>query len=667
MISALYADITLILILLTLGSNRIIELINSRKNKGSRLTFRLISVFSLLSIVPSALMCLFSSLFFHNGIESWFNDRNRTALQESLNVAKSYLLEHQNNALADCTAISRTLEYHINCANTQEILQVNALNNFLNDLCSLKGINSAVLLNSSFNVIAHSSYSVNLHFLNIKYDQYEKLKSTYRKSLLIENNTEKGNIIAAACFQNINDDNMYLIIEKNIDADVLRQAASTETAFNEYNQLLQNRGSLEIAFILVFFAVSLLLLIASISVAIVYSWRIVNPISNLIDVSENIIDGDLNARAKVDESYEEVNILSKTFNQMITQVQDQRFQLEERIKFTSSVLAGVSSGVIGVEKNTVYIWNGASEKLLNRKINNGDNIKNIIPEIAPLLSSFEQSPEYLEQEIQVQINHSIRLFLIKIENIGFENSERLVITFDDLTDVALAQRKAAWSEVARRVAHEIKNPLTPIQLSAERIKRKYISQIQQDSKIFSDLIDVIVRQVGDIKRLIDEFSFFARLPEPVLKACNLCDICKQAIFLMQNVNSDIKITFNSDQIECWIHADERLLHQSIVNLLQNAINALTVAKCKNGGIWITLQATQQRVIIDIEDNGPGLPKDKMTSLATPYFTLMPKGTGLGLAIVKKIIQDHNGELTFGESVHKGAKVRISIPLTKKEQ
>lgn len=645
------------------------ELINSRKNKGSRLTFRLISVFSLLSIVPSVLMCLFSALFFHNGIESWFNDRNRTALQESLNVAKSYLIEHQNNALADCTAISRTLEYRINCSNTQEILQVDALNSFLDDLCDLKGINSAILLDSSFNVIAHSKYSVSLHFLNIKYDQYTELESPHRKSLILKDNSngKNGNIVAAACFQNMNDDNMYLIIEKSIDADVLHQAENTEIAFNEYNQLLKNRNSLEIAFILVFFAVSLLLLIASISVAVVYSWKIVNPISNLIDASENIINGDLNARANADGSYEEVNLLSKTFNQMISQIQDQRLQLEERIKFTTSVLAGVSSGVIGIEKNIIYIWNDASEKLLNKKINNGDNIKNVIPEIAPLLLSFAQFPKYLEQEIQVQIDHNIRLFLIKIGNIKFENTERLVITFDDLTDVALAQRKAAWSEVARRVAHEIKNPLTPIQLSAERIKRKYISQIQQDSQTFSNLVDVIVRQVGDIKRLIDEFNFFARLPEPVLKECNLCDICRQAIFLMQNASSDVDITFNSIEKEFDIRADERLLHQSIVNLLQNAINALTASKCTHGHIWVTARKSDQFVVIDVEDNGPGLPKEKMASLATPYFTLMPKGTGLGLAIVKKIIQDHNGELIFGESMHGGAKVSISIPLIKKEQ
>jgi two-component system nitrogen regulation sensor histidine kinase NtrY len=226
----------------------------------------------------------------------------------------------------------------------------------------------------------------------------------------------------------------------------------------------------------------------------------------------------------------------------------------------------------------------------------------------------------------------------------------------------LAQRKAAWSEVARRVAHEIKNPLTPIQLSAERLRRKYISQIKTDAGIFSDLVDVIVRQVGDIKRLIDDFTFFARLPEPKLKECKVVDICRQAVFLMQNASNDVEIAY-VPEIESGIaKVDDRLLHQSIVNLIQNAINALGTTANSNKQVKVSCSETADRINIIVEDNGPGLLKEKIEMLATPYFTLMPKGTGLGLAIVKKIIQDHKGELSFGDSALGGAKITISLPI-----
>ncbi len=672
-ISILYFDIALILILLLLGGNKILTLLNARKNKGSRLTFRLISVFSLLSIVPSVLMCVFSALFFHNGIESWFNERNRIALQESLNVAESYLSEHQNNALRDCSAISRSLEYHLSDVHINDNLSNSKeLDFLLDDLCGLKGINAAILLDSSLNIIAHSKYSVNLHFFNISYKQIMKIEQANGKSIIVKDDDDENqkSICAATCFKNA-DGFVYLLIEKNIDSKVLHQAHSTKNAFHEYHQLLQNRSSLEIAFVLIFFAVGILLLIASISVAIIYSWKIVKPISNLIDVSEDIIKGNLHARAKYEGSYDEINLLSKTFNQMIDQTREQQEdlvrineQLKERMKFTGSVLAGVSSGVIGVEKNLIYIWNNASEKLLNKTIKKGDDVRNLIPEIRPLLLSFNTSKKYVEKEIQLKINNNILLFLIKIENIAFENGERFVITFDDITSMALTQRKAAWTEVARRVAHEIKNPLTPIQLSAERIRRKYSPQISKDNKTFSELIDVIIRQVGDIKRLIDEFNFFARLPEPVLKECDICEICRQAVFFMQNASTNTEIIFEPEKESIKINADERLIHQSIVNLIQNAINAMTAAHRTANKIWVMIREDNSTIIIIVEDNGPGLPKEKMESLATPYFTLTPKGTGLGLAIVKKIIQDHGGELSFGDSDHGGAKVSVSIPKEK---
>lgn len=672
-ISILYCDIAFILILLLLSSHKIAELWTNRHKKGSRITLRLILLFSLTSVIPSVLMSFFSAFFFHNGIDSWFNERNKTVLQESLNVAESYLKEHKKRTLNDCIAISKTIEYHID--RLEDLSEIDNsrfsrdIGFLLDDLCALKNINSAILLNNSFNVIAHSKYSTALHFLNINNKDFQRTNEKNAIILEIANSDNDG-IIAISCFKNENNEYMYLIVEKNVDSNILYQAKNARTAYNEYHSLLQNRESLEIAFVFMFLVVGILLLVASIVVAIIYSWKIVNPISNLIDVSENIIGGNLKARAKQVSSYEELSILTKTFNQMVDQVHKQREDLvkinkslDERIKFSSSVLAGVSSGVIGIDNNAIYIWNTAAERLLNKQITFGENIFNIIPELKKLLEELQNNLPFIEKEIQYKKNYETCVFLVKIENIAVSNSyySRFVITFDDLTNMIAAQRKAAWSDVARRVAHEIKNPLTPIQLSAERIHRKYISQISADKGTFSQLIDVIIRQVGDIKRLIDDFTFFAKLPEPIFRECDVHEICKQAIFLMQNASADIEIRLNSEKANYEIKADERLLHQCIMNLIQNAINALNTINKKDKKVAVSLKIENHNIYIDIEDNGPGLPKEKIESLATPYFTMMPKGTGLGLAIVKKIIQDHNGDLLFDDSKYGGAKVTISIP------
>ncbi|GHU18194.1 hypothetical protein FACS189472_06160 [Alphaproteobacteria bacterium] len=539
----------------------------------------------------------------------------------------------------------------------------------LDDLCVIKGINSAILLNSSLDIIAHSKYSVALHFLNI--GNGELIKNVNEKNSMIldiEGNDDK-NIIAVSSFKTRNGESMYLIIEKNVDSKIVSNAQNAKKAHNEYYKLLENRGSLEIAFIFMFLIVGVLLLVASIVVAILYSWRIVSPISNLIDVSESIICGDATARAKEGSSYEEISLLIKTFNEMVRQVHERKedllkinTQLDERMKFTSSVLAGVSSGVIGIDNNAIYIWNNAAEKLLNKKIVFGEHIGNLIPEIEDLMLE-AYNKQFVEREIQYRKDNEYLLFSIKIENIEFSNSyyNRFVITFGDITNVVMAQRRVAFTEVARRVAHEIKNPLTPIQLSAERLRRKYISQISTDSHIFSELVNTIIRQVGDIKRLIDDFNFFARLPEPILRVCNVYEVCKQAVFLMENATNGIELIFIHEKELYETKADERLLHQSVVNLIQNSINALNTIDKESKKIFVTIDESEEYIAVSVEDNGPGLPKGKMESLATPYFTLTPKGTGLGLTIVKKIVQDHGGELLFEESKYGGAKVTLSIP------
>jgi two-component system nitrogen regulation sensor histidine kinase NtrY len=615
-------------------------------------------------------MGIFSAFFFHEGIDYWFNERNRVVLKESLSVAESYLEEHKKNVLNDCIGITKTVGYHLEYMDDLVLVDHNKFSQdmefILDDLCWLKRIDSAILLDSSLNVVAHSRYSVALHFINIS---YADLMVAKENGAMILDFSDGKNIIAISGFKIGSGEHMYLIIKKNINSEIISNAKNARNAYDEYYKLLKDRSSLEIAFMLMFLIVGILLLLASIVMAMVYSWKIVKPISNLVDVSASIIEGDTAARAREESSYEEISLLIKTFNEMVSQIHEQKEnlisinkQLDDRIKFTSSVLAGVSSGVIGIDNNSIYIWNSAAEKLLDTTISFGEHIGNLMPEIENFLSEAAVKSS-VECQIKYRKNMEHLLFSTKIERIGDSGDyhSMFVITFDDLTNIVLIQRRIAWEEVARRVAHEIKNPLTPIQLSAERLRRKYIAQISVDQDVFSELIDTIIRQVSDIKRLIDDFNFFARLPEPILKSCDLREICKQATFLMENAAGDINIILSPATEDSYVvKADGRLLHQSVVNLIQNSINALNVTKKKGKKIWVTIKKTPEHIVIAVEDNGPGLPSGKMESLATPYFTLMPNGTGLGLAIVKKIVQDHGGTLSFCDGRYGGARVILSL-------
>ena len=687
--SILYFDLAFIVIFLFLAWNKITFIWGNRHKRSSRFTLKLISIFSFISILPSILMCIFTSLFFHNGLESWFNKRNQTALRDSLNVANSYLEETRRSTLGDCVSISRAIEGQLNNMNIPKGLEIDdkferTLGGMLDDFCRLKDMSGAILVTEE-KIIAHSKYSVSLHFLNLKYEdlqQLQKIADLQRNGKLLKiSGIDEKTIICSACFRLMRDPSeyIYLITEKKVNPQIIEHADNARKAFEDYYKLLDNRSSLERAFIVMFFIIGLLILVISILLSLIYSWKFIKCISDLIDVSETVMKGDFTAR--VDEPHSdkgEISNLTRTFNQMISKVHRQQSELiaindelDEKVKFITNVLTGISSGVIGLDNLCVYIWNSKAEELLGKKFVFGENILNVLPELQEMIKEINEQNSFISKEINYRRDNKTFFFSIKIVNIVAEDYNRYVVTFDDLTNMMVAQHKAAWSEVARRVAHEIKNPLTPIQLSAQRLQRKYISQISNDPETFTKLIEIIVKQVGDIKRLIDEFSFFARLPEPKLKKINLEEVCQQAIFLMNETADKVKIHFSKEKNieEFLVNGDDRLLHQCIVNIIKNALNALSTVKRRSKGVWIHLRKEDDTIRLDVEDNGPGLPQDRMDSLATPYFTLLPKGTGLGLAIVKKIIQDHKGSLVFGQSSHDaGAKITMILPIfTESEQ
>ncbi|TAN64131.1 MAG: HAMP domain-containing protein, partial [Magnetospirillum sp.] len=468
----------------------------------------------------------------------------------------------------------------------------------------------------------------------------------------------------------------YLFVGRFVDPKVIGHMEQTSEAVAQYERLEGRRSGLETAFSLVFAVVALLLVLASIWVGLTMATRLATPIARLIDAAERVRSGDLDARVAEDAA-DEVGVLSRAFNRMTHQLSDQRHELmeanrelDERRRFTETVLAGVSAGVIGLDRQgRIHLPNRSASELVGRALEDsvGRDLREVLPELTEALDAVVRRPDRLVQhEVRLTTpGGRSRILLVRVaaehlegETIGF------VVTFDDITELVSAQRKAAWADVARRIAHEIKNPLTPIQLSAERLKRKYLKEIQSDPETFVALTETIVRQVGDIGRMVDEFSSFARMPAPQMKPDDLADICRQALFLQRTGAPEVEFISVLPDHKVPIVCDGRLIGQALTNLLKNALEAVQGRddpEAPRGRIVLTLTLHPERLVVEVADNGKGLPKENRERLTEPYVTTRVKGTGLGLAIVKKIMEDHGGDLYLEDALEGGAKVGLVFP------
>ncbi len=462
---------------------------------------------------------------------------------------------------------------------------------------------------------------------------------------------------------------LMLMVVRPVDPVILDHMAHTEMAVAEYNRLDQNRSGLQVTLALIFALVALLVLVAAVLIGLVIANQIARPIGRLIMAAERVRAGDLAVRVPEAATEDEIAGLSRAFNRMTGQLGAQRSelmdayaQLDSRRRFTEAVLAGVSAGVIGLdEQGRVELPNRAAGELLSVDLLAaiGQPLGELVPEFAELVAAARAAPERAQvAEIQIGPASRRRTLLVRL---GSDRSAgagsrhfSLVASFDDVTELQAAQRKAAWSDVARRIAHEIKNPLTPIQLSAERLKRRFTREIASDPETFVQCADTIVRQVGDIRRMVDEFSAFARMPQPAIRDEDVGRIIREALVLPRNAHP--QVAFVSDSLPergPVAPCDRRLLGQALTNLLNNAVEAIAMRPDGGGGrvVVSVIEAegeTGCEVRIDVADDGVGLPDADRGRLTEPYVTHKPKGTGLGLAIVKKVMEDHGGRLLLEE-------------------
>jgi two-component system nitrogen regulation sensor histidine kinase NtrY len=487
----------------------------------------------------------------------------------------------------------------------------------------------------------------------------------------------------------------FLYVGRLVDPRVLGHMDQTRDAAKIYEELEGKRADLQISFALIFVVVALLLLLAAVWVGLAFANYLTRPIGGLIAAADRVGAGDLTARVGEAEGLDEIGSLSRSFNRMTGRLESQQSelleanrQIDSRRRFIEAVLAGVSSGVIGLSpEGRVTHSNRRACNLLSAKPEalQGEELQNLLPGTAELVSrARRRSGRVGERQITVsESSGGSRTLLVRVAP---ELDERrilgFVVTLDDITELLAAQRKAAWADVARRIAHEIKNPLTPIQLSAERLKRKYLSQIENDPETFQTCTDTIVRHVGDIGRMVDEFSSFARMPAPVMDDADLVQLVDQAVFLQQlvdqavflqrNAHPEIKINVKRPGQPVTASCDSQQIARALTNLLQNAIDAIAAKRAEedcapaSGRIEIELFEDESCRAIIIEDDGPGLPKAERERLTEPYITTRKKGTGLGLAIVKKIMEDHSGDLRLEDGPDGGARVTLMFPKSEDE-
>ena len=634
---------------------------------GAQMHIQLMAIFSALVTVPAFIVAVFAIAFIHFGVQSWFGENIKTAVNESQEVAQAYLQEHQQSIRADMLAMAGDLNREAPRLLTNE----EALKEFFKTQAYLRNLSEAVLLDSSGHVMERAGISFSLEFLPPNFSEMIERANTGEVVLFIGDNEDR--VRALVKLDNFVD--MYLFVGRFVDENVLTRISATTKAVSVYKALQARQASLKVNMTLIFLLVTLMLLLVAIWAGLTLAEKIVLPVSRLVLAAERVRSGDLNARVDVDQSQNEISTLARAFNRMTDQLSSQRrdlvnanTQLDERRRFTETVLGGVNAGIIGMDsKGVIQIINSSGQKLLRCNINDviGKKLAEICPEmekVRRLLRSKPGRSVETPMDIAIPQQDTPSHWIIRMTAEGTDEDVRgYVATFDDLSPLIDAQRAAAWADVARRVAHEIKNPLTPIQLSAERLKRRYSKQITEDLETFQMCTDTIVHHVENIRNMVDEFSAFARMPATTKRPENLVTICQQVMVLFQQGHSGVTFGFSRPDHPVQMVLDRQQITQALTNLVKNAYEAIQEHGIADGKVVLALEEDGDQIILTVSDNGVGWPADLLPRLTESYVTTKAQGTGLGLAIVSKIVEDHQGTIEFLNNTPNGATVRVSFP------
>ncbi|TVR99221.1 MAG: PAS domain-containing sensor histidine kinase [Rhodospirillales bacterium] len=678
----LLLDLSLLLMLGALVAFQVVKAWAERRRglAGAGLHVRLVLMFSLVAVTPAILVAVFSALFLNFGLQAWFSERVRTAVVSSSAVAEAYLQEHQKSIVAEALALANDLN------RDAPLLMANPelFSMALTDQADLRSLPEALVVDGNARVLARTPLSLSLELDLVPRRAIERADGGQVAVISSESDNRVRAVVRLNRFIDA-----YLVVGRFIDPEVLANIERTSDAVAQYQQLEQRREGILITFVMIFVVVALLLLMAAAWTGLALATQISKPVSHLIAAADRIRKGDLGVRVDTAHSVEELDTLGRAFNRMTSQLESQREslvianrQLDERRRFTETVLSGVSVGVVGLDRDgLINLPNRSASVLLHVDLaaEIGRPLKDIAPEMRELLDHAHGYPDRThEAEIRLMREEGPRTLIARVvaERVNGEVFG-YVVTLDDITALVSAQRKAAWADVARRIAHEIKNPLTPIQLAAERLQRKYQRDITTDAETFSACTSTIVRRVEDIRRMVDEFSSFARMPRPELKAENLSELVRQAVFLERSRNPQLRFETSLPPRDVTVVCDGRQIAQALTNVLKNAAEAVEERRGagqgddrtdwtpapEDGRVKVSIEPSPGdegagRIAVVVEDNGRGLPLELRDRITEPYVTTRAKGTGLGLAIVKKIAEDHNADLIFEDRPEGGTRVKL---------
>jgi two-component system nitrogen regulation sensor histidine kinase NtrY len=664
-------DLVLFLALAILIVRKIFSLrLKKNSGHGTRLQNRVLIMFSFVAAIPTVIVAIFSTIFFHYGIESWFDKTVSTALDESVVVAESYLSEHREVLKVRSKAMAMEID--------ASVVHYNLLSNMplfveiLSSLADLNSVSEAVIFHNN-KPLVRTRFGLSLSFETIPQSDYEK--AALGETVIMKSDPNK--IRAITMLRSI--PNSYLVIGKLIDSNVIKHMHQSQGAAKQYRNLKDTISRSQIKFSIIFFVVSLLLLLAAVWLGITFAGYIVKPIRRLVYATERVKSGDFAIRVDEGSADDEIAILTKAFNSMTEQIDSQRNKLVDayheidlKREFSEAVLSGVSAGVIALSPSKkITLINSSAISLLSIEGGSviGKSVLKFLPECDSLLeeSQNSSSDKSVAGQIQVKSAGKKLTLLIRVA-LEFDKNKinGFIITFDDMTELVKAQRNAAWSDVARRIAHEVKNPLTPIYLGAERLLKKYKNEVK-DQVTFEKYTNTIIRHANDIGKIIEEFSNFARMPAQVAVDINMCQLIKDIVFSRHYISTKIKYEFISDYEEIMVKCDETQFHQVFTNILKNAqesIESTNRIEDGSGLVRINVTKTDEDVIIEIVDNGKGFDQDNLDRITEPYFTTRAKGTGLGLAIVKKIVDDHQGKLVLSNDHMGFAHIKITLPLNR---
>jgi len=700
---------------------------------GARLHSRLMALFSAVALIPTVIVAAFAAFTVNVGLESWFSTKTRQVLENSAAVAQRYEADDVerlkfelglmvnniqrrsvNNVIAQEDFLE-IVEYFFSIGNYIAITMIDGDNNikfraWRPEVTGLQKFDQEFLRRRKetgeplAQVTRERDQIIGITYLEPlqtkeRRDRIRNLMEEARRNQdggspqtppepPVTQPAEEGEEEAGETGDVSND--FFLVAARAIDPQIVALARQTQDTIDEFRLAEANRANIQVMFASSYAVVALLLLLIAMWTAVVFANRIVSPIGRLVRAAERVRAGDMTTRVEVGRTKDEISLLGRTFNRMTGQLETQRDELVEanrqydkRRRFIETVLSGVSAGVVGLDEDgNITVMNRSAETFLDLAAPQavGRPIAEVLPEIGDLVrAGMLAASSFTQGEVEIERDGSKRKFAVRVTTeFDEDETEGYVVTFDDITELVQAQRMSAWADVARRIAHEIKNPLTPIQLSAERLRRKYAKQVTQDPEVFHQCTETIIRQVGDIGRMVDEFSSFARMPTAVMKSDNLREVVSEVVFLQNQGFPGVAV--KADMPERFTAVfDRRQISQALINLIKNAAESVAarIQKDKDQGtedseagkVLVQVREARGHVEIDVIDNGLGLPKQDRHRLTEPYMTTRSKGTGLGLAIVKKIMEDHGGDvvledapMALNEGGRPGARIRLRFPL-----